>query len=225
MVVVVDGSGPGTAPGILPGPLAWRAVVGGALVAVAATLVLTTLGAGIGLGVASPYPNAGASASTLSVAAVVWLVVMQWIASGMGGYLTGRLRTKWVAVHTHEVFFRDTAHGFLAWALATVITAAVVASAASGAIGTGAHAVATATSGAAQAVGQAAGNGYYVDSLFRSDHPATDTSMADVRGEARPACLRDGSAQRRCFGVRPRLSRHIGGRPYWPVANRCAEAG
>src|SRR5581483_8597924 len=45
----------------------------------------------------------------------------QWIASGIGGYLAGRLRTKWTGLHTDEVFFRDTAHGFLAWALGTVM--------------------------------------------------------------------------------------------------------
>jgi hypothetical protein len=118
------------------------------------------------------------------------LVITQWIASGMGGYLTGRLRTGWVGVHSHEVFFRDTAHGFLAWALATVVTAAVVASAASGVIATGSQAVATAASGAASAATQGVpaatqgGNGYYVDSLFRTDHPDAGTSAADVRGEA-----------------------------------------
>ncbi len=26
--------------------------------------------------------------------------------------MTGRLRTRWVGIHTDEVFFRDTAHGF-----------------------------------------------------------------------------------------------------------------
>jgi hypothetical protein len=41
---------------------------------------------------------------------------VQWLSSGLGGYLTGRLRTKWVGIHTDETFFRDTAHGFMAWA-------------------------------------------------------------------------------------------------------------
>jgi hypothetical protein len=43
------------------------------------------------------------------------------LASGLGGYLAGRLREKWVGIRTDEVLFRDTAHGFLAWALATLI--------------------------------------------------------------------------------------------------------
>jgi len=76
---------------------------------------------GVGLSVASPWGN-GASAATLGVGAALWLVVVQWLSSAFGGYLTGRLRTKWQGVHTHEVFFRDTANGFLVWALATVVT-------------------------------------------------------------------------------------------------------
>ena len=35
---------------------------------------------------------------------------------------TGRLRTKWALIHTDEVYFRDTANGFLAWAVALVIS-------------------------------------------------------------------------------------------------------
>jgi hypothetical protein len=58
--------------------------------------------------------------------AILWFVVVEIIASALGGYLAGRLRTKWVDLHSDEVYFRDTAHGFLAWAVAFVITAAFV---------------------------------------------------------------------------------------------------
>jgi len=47
--------------------------------------------------------------------------IRYWLASGLGGYLAGRLREKWVGIRTDEVVFRDTAHGFLAWALAALI--------------------------------------------------------------------------------------------------------
>jgi hypothetical protein len=76
----------------------------------------------------SPWSNAGASATTFTVVTAVWLIVTQWLASGLGGYLTGWLRTKWVGLHTHEVFFRDTANGFLTWAVASVTGAAFLAS-------------------------------------------------------------------------------------------------
>jgi hypothetical protein len=82
----------------------------------------------------SPWPGSGASAGAITALAAIWLIAVQWIASGLGGYLTGRLRTKWVGTHTHEVFFRDTAHGFVTWALATVVLAVLIAAAAASAV-------------------------------------------------------------------------------------------
>ena len=114
--------------------VAWPAIIGGVFAAIALTLVLLALGSGFGLASVSPWFGFGASATTFTVTTAVWLIVTQWLASGLGGYLTGRLRTKWVGLHTHEVFFRDTANGFLTWATATVIGAAFLASAASSAV-------------------------------------------------------------------------------------------
>ncbi len=60
--------------------------------------------------------------------------MVQWVASGIGGYLTGRLRIRWhETTPQHEVFFRDTAHGLLSWAVSSVIVAGVLASVAGGA--------------------------------------------------------------------------------------------
>ncbi len=116
--------------------------------------------------------------------------MVQWLASALGGYLTGRLRTKWVGVHTHEVFFRDTANGFLSWAVASVFVAAFLASATSAVMGGGVRAVSGVVQGATQGATQAAAGssavnptGYFVDSLFRSDHPAANASDADIRTE------------------------------------------
>jgi hypothetical protein len=143
----------------------------------------------------SPWPNAGATATTFTIAAGIWLIVMQWLSSGLGGFITGRLRTKWVRVHTHEVFFRDTAHGLLTWALATVIGAMLLASAGSAAIGTGTRAAATVAAGAAQGASQggmqsaggvmSAGQqrAYDVDSLFRGEKPELASSDNDVRAQ------------------------------------------
>jgi hypothetical protein len=58
----------------------------------------------------------------------VYLIIVGVMSSAVGGYVAGRLRTKWVGVHSNEVFFRDTAHGFLAWAFATLISATALAS-------------------------------------------------------------------------------------------------
>jgi hypothetical protein len=165
--------------------VSWGAVIAGAFVAAALSLALLALGTGIGLSAVSPWTNAGASASTVGWTAIIWLVLMQLIASSMGGYLAGRLRTKWVKVHTHEVYFRDTAHGFLVWAVGLVIMAAFLASAATSMIGGAARAGA----GAADASGPApsrdglGSNGYFVDAMLRSSTPSSAQDNASIRGE------------------------------------------
>ena len=110
--------------------VSWPAVIGGAVTAAASTLILLALGSGFGLASVSPWSNSGASLTTFTLMTAVWLIIVQWVSSGLGGYLTGRLRTKWAGLHTHEVFFRDTANGFLSWAVASVLVAAFLASAA-----------------------------------------------------------------------------------------------
>ena len=82
-----------------------------------------TLGSGLGLSGANPWSFVPQAVATFTIGAGIWLIVMQWLSSALGGYLAGRLRKKWVGVRTDEVFFRDTAHGLLAWALATAIVA------------------------------------------------------------------------------------------------------
>ena len=112
---------PGTAAA--PSAVSWPAVFAGATVAMAVTLIFMTLAAGFSVGAFAPWPNPGAGLATFTVAAGVWLVVTQWVSAGVGGYVTGRLRTRWHGTHTHEVFFRDTANGLITWALATVVVA------------------------------------------------------------------------------------------------------
>ena len=166
--------------------VSWAAVTAGAFVSAALSLILLALGAGLGLSSVSPWSNVAASASSISTAAIVWLIVMQIISSSMGGYLAGRLRTKWASIHTDEVYFRDTAHGFLAWAVALVVMAAFLTSAATYMVGA---AAASAAGGTGTATGvQADGrefdsNGYFVDALFRSDSAKPDSNGASVRGE------------------------------------------
>ena len=188
--VYVEGEPP---PEASSSGVAWPAIIGGAFAAAALSLILIALGSGFGLASVSPWSNAGASAGTFTVMTAVWLIVTQWLASGLGGYLTGRLRTKWVGLHTHEVFFRDTANGFLTWATATVIGAGFLAAAATSVVSGSATMVAGATSGAGQERTQATtGSGgtysdpvaYFVDSLYRSDHPNTNISDGDVRAQS-----------------------------------------
>lgn len=169
----------------------WGPIIAGALTASAATLILVLLGSGLGLSVISPWSTAGVSVTTFAVSAAVWLVVVQWLSSALGGYLTGRLRTKWVGVHDDEVYFRDTAHGFLAWALSTMLVALILGSGAWSAISGSVHAASTVASGAA--LGAAAGTAgqggaggaaneataYFVDTLFRATSPSAGAQAPD----------------------------------------------
>jgi hypothetical protein len=167
--------------------VSWAAVIGGAFVTAALSLILLALGTGLGLSSVSPWSNVGVSASTIGTAAILWLIFMQIISSSMGGYLAGRLRTKWANIHTDEVYFRDTAHGFLAWAVALVITAAFLAAAAASMVGATAS---SAAGGTGRATGvQAEGrefdpNEYFIDTLFRSESAKPDSNSTSVRGEA-----------------------------------------
>src|ERR1700691_211345 len=103
--------------------VSWAAVIGGAFVFASMSLVLLSLGTGLGLSMGSAWWNVGAGAERIGKAAIAWFIITEILASALGGYLAGRRRTKWFQVHTDEVYFRDTAHGLLVWAVALVLTA------------------------------------------------------------------------------------------------------
>ena len=163
--------------------VSWGAILAGAAAAAALSMILLILGAGLGLSAISPWARSGVSAAAFGVSTIVWITVTQIMASGIGGYLAGRLRARWVAAQTDEVYFRDTAHGFLAWAVASLATAALLSSAIASVIGGGAQAGAAVAGGTAAAVtatgavaagqtGAGSDSGstaYFVDSLFRKE--------------------------------------------------------
>ncbi len=94
-------------PGAVASAVSWGAIVAAAA---ALSMILRVLGLGLGLSSISPWTRAGVSAANIGISVIVWISVTQVLASGMGGYLTGRLRVRWLALHTDEVYFRDTAH-------------------------------------------------------------------------------------------------------------------
>ena len=143
--------------------VSWAAVSGGAFVAAALLLSLSALGAGMGLSSLSPWSNSGVSSSSVGMGALAWVAAMEILACGIGGYVAGRLRTKWVDVHSDEVYFRDTAHGCLVWAVSFVILAAFLASA--GTLLAGGERSANATRSETLVTDT---NRYFIDSLFRS---------------------------------------------------------
>jgi hypothetical protein len=170
----------------------WPSIIAGAFVAASATLILITLGSGIGLASISPWHNHGVTVTTFAVTGAIWLILTQWISAGLGGYIAGRLRTRWVGTHTHEVFFRDTAHGFITWAVATVLLAAVLSSSLMAGAGPAGRAVADASGAQGSPV-----SAYSIDKLFRTPGsagpamPSTDLRMET--GHIIANALADGS--------------------------------
>jgi hypothetical protein len=193
--------------------VSWGAILAGGFTAAAVTLIVVAFGVGAGLSVVSPWSGEGISATTASWAAGLFLVAVAMIASTFGGHITGRLRHGWEDVNVHERFFRDTAHGFVAWAFATVLTVTLLA-------GAGTHLLAVASTGAIPATGagaaQAANNSgdIYVDGLLRvgpqtdgrSTGPSTDqaATRAELLRIIEPATRKGGDvpAEDRTYAAR-----------------------
>lgn len=186
----------------LTGAVSWGAIFAGAAAAASLSLILLILGVGLGLSSVSPWARDGVSATTFGVSTILWLTLTQLLAAAVGGYLAGRLRTKWTEVHTDEVYFRDTAHGFLAWAVASLATAALLTSVIGSILGGGVQAGAAMVGGVANSATSAVGGAmasprmtqgteggpmaYFVDSLFRRDAsaPAAGTAATAAASDA-----------------------------------------
>ena len=162
--------------------VSWPAVSAGAVVSCALTLVLLAFGIGLGLSVVSPWSGSGVSATTFKIGTGLYLIVIAMLSSSIGGYIAGRLRTRWTGVHSDEVYFRDTAHGFIAWAFASMLGAILLASPASSLIGGAASGVSQSATSTASQSGPMDG---YVDTLLRADAPvpASAGNAQDPRAE------------------------------------------
>jgi hypothetical protein len=154
--------------------VSWGAALAGASVMAALSLILIALGAGFGLSVVSPW-SSSTSYSAAGAGAIVWLIVTVVLASAMGGYLAGRLRTRWISLHTDEVHFRDTANGLLSWAVGVVVTVAFLASAAMSMAGNPSGPAETSFASGGMVLSEsprlAESNSYFVDRLLQSDRP------------------------------------------------------
>jgi hypothetical protein len=192
MEAVSDARIPGTVlstPGVTSKSVAsWSAIIAGAFVAIAVAGVLVALGTGLGFAMISPWSDQGVTVTTFAATTAIWLIVVEWLSSAVGGYIAGRLRTRWIGTHAHEVFFRDTAHGFVTWAVATVAVGAVLALTLMSAVGAGVRAASTATAAAAGSAQRLAGTATpaYVlgmDQLLRPADVAAAHSGPDPRAE------------------------------------------
>lgn len=191
-LVARDASAWGRSSGV-----SWGAILAGAAAAAALSLILVILGFGLGFSAISPWPSRGAAATTVGISAAIWLAFTQIAASGLGGYMAGRLRVKWADVHTDEVYFRDTAHGMLSWAVSSLVTAALLGSIVTGVASAGAQVAGNVASSTTSVLQSAASNAdddgnneafsYFVDSLFRgTEATATtgDSGAAHAQSEA-----------------------------------------
>ena len=171
--------------------VSWGAIAAGATAAASLSLILLILGTGLGFASVSPWYRQGMDATSFTTSTIVWLTATQLLASAMGGYLAGRLRTKWVETHTDEVYFRDTAHGFLAWALAALVTAGLLTSAIGSILSGGLHTGASIMGGATRAATTIAQHSassaaresflpYLIDGLFRRDTNQFVQNTADT---------------------------------------------
>ena len=174
--------------------VSWGAVLAGAAIAAALSAMLITGGTGLGFLAVSPWQSEGASGSAIAAGTIVWLLFTQVVAYGVAGYVAGRLRTRWTDAAVDEIFFRDTAHGFLVWAVSALIALALlgsaVASVVSGAAKASTELIGSSVGAATALTGQAA-NGespeaaldYFTDALLRPDEPEPAQQSGDARSE------------------------------------------
>ncbi len=144
------------------------------------SLFLLALGVGLGLSSISPWSDQGVSATTFKVGTGIYIVCVAMLSSAVGGYLAGRLRATWAGVHNDEIYFRDTAHGLLAWAFATILGATALAAATT-------HIVAGAAAGLA----------------LRGDNSGHVAGTADRHLRRYVAAHRAAASGRRCASFKP----------------------
>lgn len=165
--------------------VSWGAILAGAACAAALSFILLILGFGLGLSAISPWSNTGATLATIGISSIIWVSFTQIVASGLGGYIAGRLRVRWAAIHSDEVYFRDTAHGLIAWAVATLAAAVLLTSTLTTVLGGGVRAgseIAGSATDALSAVADASSD-YFTDSLLRTTLNTQNPPDESVRSE------------------------------------------
>ena len=192
--------------------ICWASILAGSVAAIAVSFVLLILASSYGLAISSPWAGEGFSAAAVGINAVIAMIIVQWASSAVGGFLTGRLRTSW-RVHTDEVCFRDIAHGFITWAVATLVTVLMLGHAVTAVVGGGAHTATVAAAASSNDTGRNDPLAYSVDTLFRTDRPATtDTSSPATRAEVTRILAKGLTDEKMSDGDRAYLSSVIANR-------------
>lgn len=182
--------------------VSWAAIFAGAVSAAAMTLIMLILGFGLGFSVISPWQNEGVSMEAIGWSTVIWLTITQIVSAGLGGYMAGRLRTRWTDINIDEIYFRDTAHGLISWAVATLLVATLILSSIGAVISGSAKAGASLAGGATSAVPMISDavseSSDYVTNVLLRTAPGAEIEQradADVRDELSTIvvqALRDG---------------------------------
>src|ERR1700690_319631 len=178
-----DALGAGSVVALGKSAASWPAIIAGAFVATSMSLIPLALGSGLGITSILTAADHRISGTAIVATAAIWLIVTQWISAGLGGYIAGRLRTRWLGTHRHEVFFRDTAHGLVTWAVATVVLAVLVGASLPSMIAVGLNTASGKSSTAVLSTGSSPASAaapYGIDKLFRS------TNSAEVKDASGP---------------------------------------
>lgn len=186
----------------------WGAIIAGAFAAAGMTIILAALGTATGLAMVTPWSDSGVAAGTFKVAAGGYLVLTAIISSVVGGYIAGRLRSKWIDAPRQEVLFRDTAHGMVTWAFATIALVAVLGTGTGSLVSSGVSGLFHGASQGASTAAVTAPTDYYVDMLLRPTPTSPSTTATGTSGQTDPATTRRevSSIFTRSFGGSANLS-------------------
>jgi hypothetical protein len=158
----------------------WPAIIAGSLAAAALALVLHSFAAAIGLAVSSTAPTWRDASVGLWILSGIYLLLVALASYGLGGYVAGWVRS-WSEGVNDASDTTDGIHGLLAWAVATLITAIVVAATA---IAASQLAAPPGGNGPAASVGSENLIAYDIDRLFRNDGRAPAGDNTRARAEA-----------------------------------------
>ncbi|HEY0302257.1 MAG TPA: hypothetical protein VGC36_13010 [Rhizomicrobium sp.] len=160
----------------------WSAAFAGAFVATAVTFFLLTLGSGVGLSLVSVRHATSGDTTTFLTLGAIYFLAAQAFGFAAGGHIVGRLIGPAIETSREEEI-RAGMHGLVAWSLAVVATATLVALSvlvAGSATANGAMNGALAST-AARGEAPSPATAYWVDTLFRSPASSMQASLAGRR--------------------------------------------
>lgn len=162
--------------------MSWGSILAGVIIAIVIQLVLSLIGAGVGFSTADPIAHDSPDASSVSMGAAIWWAVSSVVALFTGG---------WVAGHLAGAPGRTDAmlHGLVAWGLASLLGAYLVATAVTSIVKSGATAVGTAATAAGTGLAAAAGP---MADAAKKQLQDSGITMDSVKGQAQQLLAQTG---------------------------------